>query len=278
MFNSMFNDDPFFSDPFSELRRVSMPGALMINQSPQQRSHAALAAHHSRRSHHHHPAHNMLAPMSPFGMLGGGMGSMFSNMENMMRNMQSNMAQMHAMGPNMSSVMQSSTQMPGSSFQSSFTSISYGNGSGQPQVYQSSSSTTIGPGGVKETKKTEKDSRTGVQKIAIGHHIGDRAHIIEKTKNSRSGDNEESQEYINLEEEEAEEFNNEFKQRIHSSHHSRSGHHGGHLTYHRGRHQPYARHSPQAIEYNPSSSSTAAPAADRRPHTAHHPRQRNHYV
>merc|ERR1719209_1613742 len=111
----------------------------------------------------------------------------------------------------------------GSSFSSSYTSISINGGpGGRPQVYQSSSSTTVGPNGVKETKRTEKDSRTGVQKIAIGHHIGDRAHIIEKTKNIHSGDNEESQEFINVDEDEAEQFNQEFKQRI--NHHHRGQH------------------------------------------------------
>lgn len=35
--------------------------------------------------------------------------------------------------------------------------------------------------------------------MAIGHHIGDRAHIVEHQKNLYSGDQEENQEYINLE-------------------------------------------------------------------------------
>lgn len=71
---------------------------------------------------------------------------------------------------------------------------------GRPQVYQESMSTRSGPGGIKETKKTVSDSRTGTRKLAIGHHIGDRAHIIEREHNVHSGDQEEHQEYINLEE------------------------------------------------------------------------------
>jgi len=44
------------------------------------------------------------------------------------------------------------------------------------------------------------DSRSGVKKIAIGHHIGERAHVLEREQNLHSGDREERQEFINLEE------------------------------------------------------------------------------
>lgn len=67
-------------------------------------------------------------------------------------------------------------------------------------MYQASSSTRSAPGGVKETKKTVCDSRTGVKKMAIGHHIGDRSHIKEKERNMYSGDVEENEEYVNLDE------------------------------------------------------------------------------
>lgn len=67
-------------------------------------------------------------------------------------------------------------------------------------MYQASQSVRSGPGGVKETKKAVQDSRTGVKKMAIGHHIGERAHIMEKEQNYRSGSQEERQEYINLDE------------------------------------------------------------------------------
>lgn len=67
------------------------------------------------------------------------------------------------------------------------------------QVYNASSSTRTGPGGIKETKKAVSDSRTGVKKLAIGHHIGDRAHIVERQQNLYSGEQEENQEFINLE-------------------------------------------------------------------------------
>ncbi|KAH8384704.1 hypothetical protein KR093_005653 [Drosophila rubida] len=84
---------------------------------------------------------------------------------------------------------------------------------GRPQIYQASSSTKTGPGGVRETRKTVQDSRTGVKKMAIGHHIGERSHIIEKEQDLRSGQLEERQEFINLDEEEAEQFDREFTSR-----------------------------------------------------------------
>lgn len=71
---------------------------------------------------------------------------------------------------------------------------------GRPQVYQATSSTKTGPGGIRETQKTVQDSRSGLKKMAIGHHIGERAHIIEREQNVRSGQQEERQDFINLEE------------------------------------------------------------------------------
>lgn len=84
---------------------------------------------------------------------------------------------------------------------------------GRPQVYQASSTTKNGPGGIRQTQKTVEDSRTGVKKMAIGHHIGNRAHIVERERNLHTGDEEERQDFINLEEEEADQFNREFSTR-----------------------------------------------------------------
>jgi len=53
---------------------------------------------------------------------------------------------------------------------------------------------------VKETRKALKDSESGLEKMAIGHHIHDRAHVIKKSKNSKTGDEELNQEFINLDE------------------------------------------------------------------------------
>lgn len=47
--------------------------------------------------------------------------------------------------------------------------------------------------------------------IILGHHIGERAHIIEREQNLHSGDQEERQDFINIEEDEAEDFNREWE-------------------------------------------------------------------
>jgi myeloid leukemia factor 1 len=62
-----------------------------------------------------------------------------------------------------------------------------------------------------------QDSRSGTKQLAIGHHIGERAHIIERQQNMRTGDQEENQEYINLDDTEAEDFDREFQQKARSS-------------------------------------------------------------
>lgn len=53
--------------------------------------------------------------------------------------------------------------------------------------------------------------------MAIGHHIGERAHVIEREQNVRSGAQEERQEFINLDDEEAEDFDREFQQKARHS-------------------------------------------------------------
>lgn len=58
--------------------------------------------------------------------------------------------------------------------------------------------------------------------LLLGHHIGSRSHVIEREQNTISGDQEERQEFINLEEEEAEDFNREFEQKARESFHGHS--------------------------------------------------------
>lgn len=93
-----------------------------------------------------------------------------------------------------------------------------------PQVYQATSSTRAGPGGIKETRKTVQDSRSGTKKMAIGHHIGERAHIIEREQNIHTGEQEERQDYINLDDDDAEEFDREFQTKSRSTVRVSSGH------------------------------------------------------
>ncbi|XP_048811411.1 myeloid leukemia factor 1 isoform X2 [Lagopus muta] len=67
---------------------------------------------------------------------------------------------------------------------------------------------------VKETRKALKDSESGVEKMAIGHHIRDRAHVVKKSKNRKTGDEEMNQEFINLDENEAQSFDEEWQKEI----------------------------------------------------------------
>lgn len=77
---------------------------------------------------------------------------------------------------------------------------------GRPQVYQQSNEIKQGPDGLKETKSAVRDSRTGHQELAIGHHLHDKAHIKKKSKNVYTGEEEEGEDLVNLEEDEAETF------------------------------------------------------------------------
>ncbi|XP_055855541.1 myeloid leukemia factor isoform X2 [Episyrphus balteatus] len=136
--------------------------------------------------------------------------------------------------PNMNRLISTDIGNNGASFCSSSV-ISMSSGpDGRPQIYQATSSTKTGPGGIRETRKTVQDSSSGVKKMAIGHHIGERAHIIEKEQNLRSGQHEERQEFINLDEEEAESFDREFtnKARMHTTPSIMSGG-GNHSPHHR---------------------------------------------
>ncbi|XP_055623337.1 myeloid leukemia factor [Toxorhynchites rutilus septentrionalis] len=147
----------------------------------------------------------------PFGMFGGGLDSFAPPS---LTGVRGGSALMPFMSPNMN--MNRLLNNDGTSFcQSSVFSMS--SGPDGPQVYQATSSTRTGPGGVKETRKSVQDSRSGTKKMAIGHHIGERAHIIEREQNVRTGTQEERQDFINLDDEEAEEFDREFQTKARSS-------------------------------------------------------------
>ncbi|KAF2346794.1 Myeloid leukemia factor [Trinorchestia longiramus] len=80
---------------------------------------------------------------------------------------------------------------------------------GRGQVYQESSTTRGGPGGVRETQRSVVDSSSGTRKLAIGHHIGERARIVERERNPEG--EEEKEELLNLDETDAEAFEREFR-------------------------------------------------------------------
>ncbi|XP_053683941.1 myeloid leukemia factor [Sabethes cyaneus] len=147
----------------------------------------------------------------PFGMLGG----LDSIAGPSLMSPRGGSAMMPFMGPTMNmNRLLNSNDGPSYCTSSVFSMTSGPDG---PQVYQATSSTRTGPGGVKETRKTVQDSRSGTKKMAIGHHIGERAHIIEREQNVHTGSQEERQDFINLDDEEAEDFDREFQTKVRSS-------------------------------------------------------------
>lgn len=123
--------------------------------------------------------------------------------------------------PNMTNIMSSMDQLAGQgnchTFSSSSVMTMTTGPDGRPQLYQASASSRSVPGGVRETRRTISDSRSGTRKMAIGHHIGERSHIIEREQ-SREGSLEEKQEFINLDEDEAPLFDQEFRRRTQHMH------------------------------------------------------------
>ncbi|KAL5287757.1 Mlf family protein [Megaselia abdita] len=159
---------------------------------------------------------------------------------------------------------------------------------GRPQVYQETSSVKGGPGGVKETRKTVQDSHRGIKKMAIGHHIGERAHIIEKEQDTRSGQMEERQDFINLDEDEAEDFDKEFQTKVRSTGRYNDGHQMASIT---EVGEDYPSGQPlRALPAPPSTSTSSQVAATsvhphpynnsaaRKNHRSKHSKNRNHDV
>ncbi|XP_072330601.1 myeloid leukemia factor 1 [Scyliorhinus torazame] len=87
-------------------------------------------------------------------------------------------------------------------------------GNEPPKIFQASSHIHSVPGGMKEIRRTVRDSESGVEKMSIGHHIQDRAHVIQKSRNQKTGDEEIDQELINLNEAEAVDFDEEWKNNL----------------------------------------------------------------
>ncbi|NXW81328.1 MLF1 factor, partial [Hirundo rustica] len=135
-------------------------------------------------------------------------GDPFSAMDRMMSNMRNSMLEMQRKFDDLS------IQPEGHTFSSSSMMTYSKMGDEPPKVFQASTQTRTAPGGVKETRKALKDSESGLEKIAIGHHIQDRAHVIKKSKNAKTGDEEMNQEFINLDESEADTFDQEWQKEI----------------------------------------------------------------
>jgi len=119
--------------------------------------------------------------------------------------------------PNMNRMMHSMRDLSGDPNVHSFSSSSFmtmtTGPDGRPQVYQVSRSSRNAPGGVRETHHSVSDSVSGKKKLAVGQHIEERGHVLEREKNYHTGEEEERQEFINIEEENAAEFADEFRNR-----------------------------------------------------------------
>ncbi|XP_062408980.1 myeloid leukemia factor 1 isoform X1 [Sardina pilchardus] len=225
MFNSLlreFEEDSFFADPFQAhnervrqmMRSFSDPfghglmpsltdgrsrvptqtqpqpnGALQENQNPRGRS-------------------NSLVPFGFGDHMGMDLRNPFSMMDNMMMGMRGRMDDMHRNFENLST--DSNTHSFSSSSISTYSKV----GNEPPKVFQAHSQTRRAPGGVSETRRSLKDSDSGVEKMSIGHHIQDRGHVIEKKRNHKTGEREFNQDFQNMDESEAEEFDEEWQKEV----------------------------------------------------------------
>ncbi|KAM6198596.1 myeloid leukemia factor 1 [Sarcoramphus papa] len=206
-FGRCFEEDPFFRDPFAAhhecmrqmMRSFSDPfgrdlflsitdsGERTVDRRARQDSQVALRGSHRQDA---------------------DFGEPFFAMDRMMSNMRNSMLEMQRKFDDLSI-------HPDAHTFSSSSVMTYSKiGDEPPKVFQASAQTRTAPGGVKETRKALKDSESGLEKMAIGHHIHDRAHVIKKSKNSKTGDEEMNQEFINLDETEAQTFDEEWQKEI----------------------------------------------------------------
>jgi len=134
----------------------------------------------------------------------------------------------------------------------SFTSttvMSYNGTDGRPKVYQETTSRNRGPGGIEETRQAVRDTERGINKVQIGHRIGDRQHVVEREMNVQTGQISENVELENLDENETDDFKKEWRQR--SAHHAGLIRHSYHPYHQNHLYQPSSR-SQLAIEHGSS--------------------------
>lgn len=148
--------------------------------------------------------------------------------------------QHHHISPTMQSFTMSSS--PAAHSYSHFSSSVVTNDEYGPQIYQTSSISRTAPGilrfpsrwpiitkthashviagGVKETRSSVRDSRSGLHQMSIGHHLNERAHVRQRVRNYYTGAEEHNDEYVNLDEAEAPEFDYEWQRRAQRFNHS----------------------------------------------------------
>ncbi|XP_076136234.1 myeloid leukemia factor 2 isoform X3 [Alosa pseudoharengus] len=186
-------ESPFMMDPFSAHRQQMRTLFDPFGFEPFP---LATQMHQPRR-----PIQPQATALAPFGMMG--MGGGFMDMFDMMGGMMENMVDERMSGS------------PNCQTFSSSTVISYSSlDQGAPKVFQQTSEVRTAPGGIRETRQSMRDSESGLERMAIGHHIGERAHLMERSRNRRTGDREERQDYINLDESDAAAFDEEWRRGV----------------------------------------------------------------
>ncbi|XP_023226145.1 myeloid leukemia factor 1-like [Centruroides sculpturatus] len=87
-------------------------------------------------------------------------------------------------------------------------------GNEEPETYQASVSNYEGPVGAGQSRKCVRDSRTGTEKMSFGYRLGEKARVLEKRKDRRTGKIEEDQQLINMDESEVEDFQAEWMNNV----------------------------------------------------------------
>ncbi|XP_054651169.1 myeloid leukemia factor 1 isoform X2 [Dunckerocampus dactyliophorus] len=199
------DDDPFFSDPFrahrDHMRQMMRSFSEPFGSGP------FMPSITDGRNRGHDLAERPTSPPSLRGEHRDMMMNPFSMFDNMMVNMRTGLDGMHK---NLEMSADPNTHTFSSSSVMTYSKV----GNEPPKVFQASSSTRHAPGGVKETVRALKDSESGMEKMSIGHHIQDRGHVVEKKMNKKTGEKEFIQDFQNMDESEAESFDEEWQQEL----------------------------------------------------------------
>ncbi|XP_043115458.1 myeloid leukemia factor 1 isoform X2 [Puntigrus tetrazona] len=195
-------EDPFFTDPF-QLHHERMRQMMGGFSDPFGRGFMPSITDGHHRGHRGHRA-----PAQPGTSPNDRELDFFSNPFAMMDSMRNRMEMMHRNFGNMS-------PDPNSHSFSSSSVVTYSKVGDEPaKVFQASSQTRCAPGGIKETRRSLKDSESGLEKMSIGHHIQDRGHVIERKENRKTGEKELNQDFQNMDETEAQSFDEEWQREV----------------------------------------------------------------
>lgn len=185
-----------FRDPFTQFDALEGPrdhGRHQKGGRHEGHGHNDRGRARDRFGHGEDMEQQVLAPRDMFHGMFSGMRSIMSEMDRHFERLPNN--------PNTYSYHQSSV-------------MSYSNdGKGEPKYYQATTSTQRAPDGIKETKRAVRDSETGIHKMAVGHHIGDRGHIMEQSLDKKTGRKEKHENFLNMDESEKSSFDQEWRNR-----------------------------------------------------------------